>query len=61
MKGQRTGTAAPALRTEAYMLQKRGDVRPLAEHLLQRALQFFEDPENEKEFQEWKKQREASA
>jgi len=44
---------------EACMLPEEGNIVPLAEHLLQRAIAFFEDPENEREFQEWKKAREA--
>ena len=46
------------MRIEAYMLPEEGNIVPLAEHLLQRAIAFFEDPENEREFQEWKKARE---
>jgi hypothetical protein len=45
-------------RIEVGRCPTRGDVRPLAEHLFQRALEFFADPENEREFQEWKKKRE---
>ena len=46
---------------EGYMKAKRGDPRPLAEHLLSKALKFYEDPENEKAFQEWKKKRDEEA
>lgn len=42
---------------EARRSDRRGDVRPLAEHLMERAFAFYADPENEKAFLEWKKQR----
>ena len=45
------------MRIEAYMLPEEGNIVPLAEHLLQRAIAFFEDPENEREYLEWKKAR----
>lgn len=45
------------MKIESFMLPERGDVRPLAEHILQRALAWFEDPEHEREYQEWKKER----
>ena len=38
--------------------EKQGDIRPLAEHLMGKAFAFYEDPEKEKAFQEWKKQQE---
>ena len=42
---------------EARRSEKRGDVRPLAEHLMERAFAFYADPENEKAFQEWKREK----
>jgi hypothetical protein len=47
------------MRIEAYMVKEEGNIVPLAQHLLAGAMAFFADPENEKEFQEWKKAREA--
>ena len=47
------------MRIEAYMVPEEGNIVPLAEHLLRRAIEWFQDPEHEKEFQEWKKAREA--
>ena len=42
---------------EARSSGKSGDVRPLAEHLMERAFAFYADPENEKAFQEWKREK----
>ena len=42
---------------DARRSEKHGDVRPLAEHLMERAFAFYEDPENEKAYQEWKRER----
>lgn len=46
------------IRIEAAMSRERGNIVPLAEHLLAEAIAFFEDPQHEAEFQEWKKARE---
>ena len=35
------------------------DYMPLARHLLDRIAEFYADPENERGFQEWKKQRDS--
>ena len=42
---------------EAQRSDRRGDVRPLAEHLMEKAFAFYADPENEKAFQEWKREK----
>ncbi len=47
------------LRIEAAMSREQGNIAPLAEHLLAEAIAFFKDPRNEREYQEWKKAREA--
>lgn len=38
---------------EGYMLPKRGDGRALAEHLMNKAISWFEDPEHMKEYEQW--------
>jgi len=35
------------------------DYGPLARHLLDRIIEFYEDPENVKAYEEWKKKRDA--
>ena len=35
------------------------DYGPLARHLLDRIIKFYEDPENEKAFRAWKEKRDA--
>lgn len=47
------------IRIEAAMSRTKPDLRPLARHFMERILAFYEDPENEREFQEWKAAREA--
>ena len=43
---------------DARRSENRGDVRPLAEHLMEAALAFFDTEEGEAEYQAWKKARE---
>ena len=47
------------MRIEEAMSRSEGNIVPLAEHLMEAALAFFADPENEREYQEWKKARKA--
>ena len=44
---------------EAYMSRERGDPRPLAQGIMEQVIAWFEDPDHEAEYQEWKKAREA--
>ena len=44
------------MRIDGYMLDKRGDARPLARHLAEKCKAFYEDEENERSFQEWKRE-----
>lgn len=46
------------LRIEAYQVPEKPDYRPLARHLIPRIIAFFDDPENVKAYEEWKKERE---
>ena len=52
-----TGQGLPIV---AVMTKTKPDLRPLARHLMDRCMKFYEDPENEKAFLEWKKERERS-
>ena len=47
------------MRIEGIMMNTHGDPRPLARNLAEKCKAFYEDPENERAYQEWKKQREA--
>ena len=47
------------MRIESCVGDSEGYIVPLAEELAEMAIAFFEDPENEREFEEWKKAREA--
>ena len=47
------------MRIEVEIGRERGDIEPLAMQLMDSAFKFYEDPENEKAFQEWKAAREA--
>lgn len=38
-----------------FMSRQKPDRRQLAEHWAEKCISFFEDPENEREYQEWKK------
>ena len=40
-------------RIEAVQVAEKPDYMPLARHMMTRAFEFYEDPENEKRFQEW--------
>lgn len=51
--GGRTAEGGAEMRIEGYMLPTRGDGRPLAEHLLNRAISWFEDPENLAVYEAW--------
>lgn len=44
---------------EIEMVNVKPDYRPLGRTLLEAVRKFYEDPENEKAFQEWKRKREA--
>lgn len=46
------------MRIETATAGTQGNVVPLAQHLMDGAFSFFRDPEGEKEYQEWKRQRE---
>lgn len=46
------------LRIEVEMVRDQPDLRPLGEHLLGKILAWYEDPEHEREYQEWKAGRE---
>lgn len=45
------------MRIEVEIGREPGDIEPLAMQLMDSAFKFYEDPENEKAFQEWKKER----
>lgn len=47
------------LQIRAVTVHGERDYMPLARHLMDRIIAFYEDPENVKAFEEWKKQREA--
>ena len=49
------------VRIEVYKVNQKPDYMPLARHLLDKIIEFYKDPENERKFQEWKKQRDAAA
>jgi len=51
--------AKEELRIVATMCRKKPDYQPLAQSLLPVIRAFYENPENEKEFQEWLKKRKA--
>lgn len=46
------------IRIEAAMSRDEGNIVPLAEHLMEIALAFFDTEEGEAEYQAWKKARE---
>ena len=46
------------MQIEVVYTGQKPDYMPLARHLLDRIIEFYQDPENEKAFQEWKKKRE---
>ena len=45
---------------EVEYIREEPDFKPLARYLLDQAFDFFKDPENERAFQEWKREREAA-
>ena len=51
----------PELRVTVRSSGKEPDFQKTAAALLERCRQFYQDPENEKAFQEWKAQRTAKA
>lgn len=51
--------AKEELRIVATMCRKKPDYQPLAQSLLPVIRAYFQDPENEKKFQEWLKEKEA--
>ena len=46
------------LRIEAYRVPVKPDYKPLARHLLEKMIKWYEDPEHMREYEEWKKERE---
>jgi hypothetical protein len=50
--------AMNTFRIEAEMVRTQPDLRPLGEHLLGKILAWYEDPDHEREYQEWKAGRE---
>ena len=46
------------LQIRAVKVQGERDYMPLARHLVDRMIAFYEDPENVKAFEAWKKERE---
>ena len=46
------------MRIEGIMMNTHGDPRPLARNLAEKCKAFYEDPENERAYQEWKQKRE---
>ena len=49
------------MRIEAYQVPEKPDYGPLARHLLSKGLiekicEYFEDPENQKKYEEWLKE-----
>ena len=42
------------MRVEVVYVNEKPDYMPLARHLLDRIIEFYKDPENERRFQEWK-------
>lgn len=49
--------AEQVLRIEGYMCKKEPDRRPLVQYWTEKCIRFYEDPENERAYQEWKKER----
>lgn len=47
------------MRIEVEISRERGDIEPLAMQLMDSAFKFYEDPEKEKAFKEWKAARDA--
>ena len=47
------------MQIEVVYTGQQPDYGPLARHLLDRIITFYEDPENEKAFQAWKAKRDA--
>jgi len=50
-----------AFRIEAYRVHQKPDYGPIARHLLDKIITFYQDPENEKAYQEWLKTPEGQA
>ena len=46
------------LQVKAVRVKGTPDYMPLARHLADRIIAFYEDPENVRAFEEWKKERE---
>jgi len=46
------------MQIEVVYTNQKPDYMPLARHLLDRIIEWYADPEHEREFQEWKKERE---
>ena len=46
------------MQVKAVRVKGKPDYMPLARHLLDRIIAFYEDPENVRAFEEWKKERE---
>ena len=46
------------MQIRAVTVQGERDYMPLARHLMDRIIAFYEDPENVKAFEVWKKERE---
>lgn len=47
------------MKIEAVYTGQKPDYMPLARHLLDRIIEFYQNPDNERAFQEWKKARDA--
>ena len=47
------------MQIEVVYTNQQPDYKPLARHLLDRIIEWYADPENEREFQEWKARRDA--
>ena len=45
------------MRIEVAQGTTKADARPLAQYYMEMALEWFRDPEHEREYQEWKKER----
>ena len=45
------------MRVEAYRTRETPDYMQMARHLLPKIREFYQNPENEKAFQEWKRAR----
>ena len=48
------------MKVTASLEREKADLQRLAEGLLEEAMRFYEDPENEKAFQEWMAKREGA-